>query len=142
MARAAKAISGHAAEHFVCYDLARRGLFAANNPFEGGPYDIIADHNGRLIRVQVKSTAEAYVADRVQGKKKWTVNAYKFHVKPNQLKRCDLVAFVALDIETIIYRTPESLFNNTTRIEFSPTAMSLGCDKPLLKLLSNLDDLT
>jgi Holliday junction resolvase-like predicted endonuclease len=136
--RAAKAISGHAAEHFVCYDLARRGLFAANNPFEGGPYDIIADHNGRLLRIQVKSTAEAYVADRVQGKKKWTINAYQFHVKQKQLIHSDLVAFVALDIEKIIYRTPESLKKNSTGIEFSPAIMSLGCDKSLTELLLHL----
>jgi Holliday junction resolvase-like predicted endonuclease len=131
-------MSGHAAEHFVCYDLARRGLSAVSNPFEGGPYDIIADLRGELIRIQVKSTAEAYVAERVSGNKKWSVNAYQFHVKKTQLIHSDIVAFVAMDIEKIIYRTPAQLIKNTTGIEFSPAIMSLGCDKSLTKLLLNL----
>ena len=142
MAKAARAICGHAAEHFVCYDLARRGLSAVSNPFEGAPYDIIADYKGRLIRIQVKGTDEAYVADRVQGKKKWTVNAYQYHVKKSQLEVSDIVAFVALDIAKVIYRTPADLVNNATGIQFTPDVMQAGCDKSLVQLLSDLDNLS
>lgn len=138
MPKPARAICGHAAEHFVCYDLARRGLTAVSNPFEGGPYDIIADYKGELIRIQVKSTAEPYVATRTRDDKKWQVNAYQFHVKKDQLRSNDIVAFVAIDIQKIIYRTPAELLNNSTGISFSPDVMSLGCDKSLTELLLHL----
>lgn len=142
MSKTARAICGHAAEHFVCYDLARRGLSAVSNPFEGAPYDIIADYKGHLLRIQVKGTAEAYVADRVQGSKKWTVNAYQYHVKKDQLVVSDIVAFVAMDIQKVIYRTPTDLVNNTTGIQFTPEVMQAGCDISLFSILSELDNLS
>lgn len=130
-----RAVCGHAAQHFVCYDLSVRGLHVFNNPFEHSPYDIIADYKGRLLRVQVKGTAAPYVAERSQeGKSNWTVNAYQFHISEEQLKVCDLIAFVALDIQKIVYRTPATL-RNRTGIQIKPEIMQLGCDKDLLTVL-------
>lgn len=106
-----------------------------NNPFEHSPYDIIADNKGRLLRVQVKGTAAPYCATRSQeGKSSWQVNAYQFHISKEQMKVCDLIAFVALDIEKVIYRTPATL-PNSTGVQFKPEIMQLGCDKDLLAIL-------
>ena len=53
-----------------------------------------------------------------------------------------IVAFVAMDISKVIYRTPADLTNNATGIQFTPDVMQAGCDKSLLQLLSDLDDLS
>jgi hypothetical protein len=111
-----------------------------NNPFENGPYDILADYKGNLIRIQVKGTAAVYNKVRSpQGKSPWTVNAYTFHVAAPQLQYAELIAFVATDIEKIIYRTPDELTNNLTGIQFKPETMQQGCDKSLLQLLEYLN---
>ena len=124
----------------MCYDLARRGLSAVNNPFEGGPFDILADYSGRLIRIQVKGTSSAYTAERVRGDKKWAVNAYQFHVNKSQLPFNDVVAFVAIDLQTVIYRTPAELVGNSTGIQFPPDVMRVGCDLSLTSMLAHLDN--
>lgn len=138
MVKSSTAICGHTAEHFVCYDLARRGISAVSNPFEGSPYDIIADYNGVLIRIQVKGTSKAYSAVRTRNGKSWNVNTYIFRVNESQLAYSELVAFVALDLQTIIYRTPEELANNSTGINIKPSVMKQGCDKSLLLFTSGL----
>jgi hypothetical protein len=46
---------GVAGEHLVCFDLITRG-FTCFMTEQGLPYDIIADINGRLVKVQVKAT--------------------------------------------------------------------------------------
>lgn len=135
MTKMDRAVCGHAAQHYVCFDLARRGLSTFNNPFEHSPYDIIADHRGRLLRIQVKGTSAPYVAERSRVNSKWTVNAYQFHICEKQLEVCDLIAFVAVDLQTIIYRTPATL-ENKTGIQFKPDVMQLGCDKDLLTILA------
>ena len=46
---------GVAGEHLVCFDLITRG-FTCFMTEQGLPYDIIADVNGKLVKVQVKTT--------------------------------------------------------------------------------------
>lgn len=84
-------IVGRAAEYYVCYDLSKRGIRASISPFEQAPYDVLAEHNGRLITIQVKGTAAPY-----------RTRHYRFTFF-NQVE-ADLIAYVALDKETIHYR--------------------------------------
>lgn len=135
MAKMDRAVCGHAAQHFVCFDLAKRGLSTFNNPFEHSPYDIIADHKGTLLRIQVKGTSAPYVAERTRKNSSWAINAYQFHICEQQLQVCDIIAFVALDLQTIIYRTSSTL-ENKTGIQFKPEVMQLGCDRDLLTFLN------
>ena len=46
---------GVAGEHLVCFDLITRG-FTCFMTEQGLPYDVIADINGKLVKVQVKTT--------------------------------------------------------------------------------------
>ncbi len=46
---------GVAGEHLVCFDLISKG-FTAFMTEQGLPYDLISDINGKLIKIQVKTT--------------------------------------------------------------------------------------
>lgn len=99
MARDFSHIVGHAAEHFVCYDLAKRGFRAVGNMFEGSPYDVVAEHDGRLIKIQVKGT---------YGTKAKTSNGsatptYKYCLTEVGVNNVDIIAYVALDVERVLY---------------------------------------
>jgi hypothetical protein len=59
---------GHIAEHYVCYDLSRRGIRVALSPFEQAPYDIIADYHGTIFTVQVKGTQKPNMKINGQGR--------------------------------------------------------------------------
>ena len=133
---------GHAAEHYVCFDLARRGLTAVGNPIEGAPYDVIADYNGHMIRVQVKGTIKP--TNKVNTRKRidkvytWSKDYYSFHVKESQLAHVDLLALVALDTQTIIYLKPSDV--KKTAAYISIPEMQSGSDDALLDVLSKLDN--
>jgi hypothetical protein len=125
-------VSGHAAEQYVCYDLAKRGFRVVSTPFEMAPYDILADCSGRLIRVQVKSTAKPSPKANGEGK---TTMTYHYNVKHSQLQHSDIVAFVALDIEKVVYRLPEDL-GKSRSLWISTTNMKKGSDIALFQLLN------
>lgn len=102
---------GKAAEHLVCADL----LLAGYNAFlsdQGLPYDIVIDHGGRLIRVQVKST----------GGKRETLSKARTAISGSRLgyvfqvsrrgrggrsrlteSHCEIIALVALDLRMVAY---------------------------------------
>lgn len=141
MAKTATSICGHAAEHLVCYDLARRGLSAASNVFEGAPYDIIADYNGNLIRIQVKGTQRSYLRRRQRKSCVWEKLYYKFSINESQIKHNDIIAFVAADLETIIYKHASEIAKTPTGVTYAVDVMQAGSDAALLELLSNLDNL-
>jgi PD-(D/E)XK endonuclease len=84
-------IIGRAAEYFVCYDLSKRGIRASLSPFEQAPYDVLAEHNGRLLTIQVKGTGEPH-----------RPRQYRFTF--SKKVEADLIAFVALDTEKIHYK--------------------------------------
>lgn len=99
---------GKAAEHLVVFDLLMNGHQAYLSD-QGLPYDVIVDLNGKLLRIQVKSSLKTKNAN-ADGR--CPNNLYLFHIrrrgklgKGNRLseKDCDLVALVALDIKTIAY---------------------------------------
>jgi hypothetical protein len=97
---------GKAAEHLVCADLILSG-YRAFLADQGIPYDVVCDIDGRLIRIQVKSTMKPKpVPDRSK-----SGNSYQFHLKHagHGAKRIisttdfDIVALVAIDIRKIAY---------------------------------------
>jgi hypothetical protein len=97
---------GKAGEYLVCADLITKGYVAYPSE-QGLPYDVVMDFNGRLIKIQVKTTRGL----RNVPQRKIPVNAYIFNIKrrgKNNSNRhtstsCDLFALVALDTKEIGY---------------------------------------
>lgn len=98
--------TGKAGGYLVCADLILRG-FVAYPSEQGLPYDVVMDFNGRLLKVQVKSTRGL----RQLQQRKIPVSAYIFNIKRRGKKNknrhtdtsCDLYALVALDSKEIGY---------------------------------------
>lgn len=98
---------GKAAEHLVCCDL----LLAGHRAFladQGLPFDVVVEHGGRLLRLQVKSTTTLKnVNCRGRNERK----CYSFHVRRRGKRGssrltntdCDIVALVALDLRLVAY---------------------------------------
>ena len=97
---------GKAAEHLVCADLILSGHRAFLTD-QGLPYDVVFDHGGRLLRVQVKSTGKPRPVPHRPG----SAPAYQFYIRRAGKggKRIigndefDLLALVALDIRVVAY---------------------------------------
>lgn len=97
---------GTAAEHLVCADLLLAG-YRAFRADQQCPYDVAVEHNGRLIRIQVKATRKP----RALPQRRMPTSAYLFHVRRagKRGKRrygegeFDALALVALDILRIAY---------------------------------------
>lgn len=118
-------IIGRAAEYFVCYDLSKRGIRASLSPFEQAPYDILAEHNGRLITIQVKGTAKPHRPCQ-----------YRFTF--SKRVESDLLALVALDSETIHYRTVDGYKSS---LWIPVAALRVNQDEALINTLKG-DNLT
>lgn len=98
---------GKAAEHLVCADVILSGhrCFLSD---QGLPYDLVADVDSRLLRIQVKSTC---FAKNVNSRGRNERIAYSWSVRRRGRKgqsrltddQCDIVALVALDIREIAY---------------------------------------
>ena len=105
---------GKSAEHIVCADL----MLAGYRTFltdQGLPYDVVVDINGRLIRIQVKSTTKAKNANT---KGRHANFVYVFHVRSRgrfgkgerlNKKHCDIIALVALDTRIVAYFAVDSV---------------------------------
>lgn len=97
---------GKAGEYLVCADLICRGYIAYPSE-QGLPYDVVLDANGRLLKVQVKTTRTYKQTPQRVG----NVNTYGFNVKRRgkgnrsrtTFETCDLFAFVALDRRIVGY---------------------------------------
>jgi hypothetical protein len=98
--------TGVAGEHLVCADLIMKGHNAYLSD-QGLPYDVVADINGKLYKIQVKTTSKY----RSVPQRKTLTPAYLFWIK-----RCgkngkniykeqdyDFMALVALDKKIIGY---------------------------------------
>lgn len=97
---------GKAGEYLVCADLILKGHVAYPSE-QGLPYDVVLDANGRLFKVQVKTTrTHKQTPQRVSN-----MNTYSFNVKRrgkgntgcHTFETCDLFALVALDHRVIGY---------------------------------------
>ena len=97
---------GKAGEYLVCADLILNGFIAFPSE-QGLRYDVVVDINGKLVRIQVKTTMEY----RNRPQRETQIPSYLFHPK-----RCgkggmqsyndfdiDLMAFVAIKDNVIGY---------------------------------------
>ncbi|MCW5982453.1 MAG: hypothetical protein KIT09_30480 [Bryobacteraceae bacterium] len=97
---------GKAAEHLVVADLILCG-YRAYLTDQGLPYDAVVDHEGKLYRVQVKSSREV----KRMPQRKGDTPGYLYHVRRAGKYRkrqyaddeFDILALVALDIRIIAY---------------------------------------
>lgn len=107
---------GRAGEHLVCADILSRGYecFIAEGRL---PYDVVADINGRMIRIQVKTTSGIRPCpQRLNHTPVYMWNARKFGKGSRHSYHptdTDLVAYVALDRRVIAYRTSERIAQST-----------------------------
>lgn len=102
---------GKAGEHLVCADLILQGYNAFLSD-AGQNYDVLVDHEGKLFKIQVRSS-----------EKPWKLrNLYRFGMregkKHNQkaIYCSDCYAFVALDIRKIAYMPSYLLSNKNGKI--------------------------
>jgi len=98
---------GKAGEYLVCADLILNG-FVAFLSEQGLPFDVVLNYNGRLFKVQVKTTRRP----REVPQRKTSIPAYIFNIGRNgnnNRHNCycdtqvDLFALVALDTRQIAY---------------------------------------
>jgi len=97
---------GVAGEHLVCADLIMKGYNAYLSD-QGLPYDVVADINGKLYKIQVKTTSKY----RSVPQRKTHTPAYLFFIKrcgkggKKQYKTTDydFMALVTLDSKMIGY---------------------------------------
>jgi hypothetical protein len=104
--------AGTAGEHLVCADLLLQG-YRAFLADQNCSYDIAVDIDGRLVRIQVKTTR------RVNSQSERASNnpSYIWHVRRAgkggrrlyAVGEFDLLALVALDIRRIAYMTPSKM---------------------------------
>lgn len=107
---------GRAGEHLVCADFLQRGYecFIAEGRL---PYDVVADINGQIVRVQVKTTSGIRPCPQRKNHTPvymWNARKYgkgsRHGYEPSD---ADLVAYVALDRRLIAYRTSERIAQST-----------------------------
>lgn len=111
---------GKAAEHLVCADLILRGyrVFMSD---AGSPYDVLVDYDGRIYRVQVRSTLKPKNANARGRNPRF---AYVFSARRRgrfgrqkiSAAECDIVALVALDIRIVAY-FPLSAVGSTMQLD-------------------------
>lgn len=103
---------GKAGEHMVCSDLILQG-YSAFLADQGLPYDVLIDKNGKLKRIQVKSTSKL---------SSWTKskNVYRFGTRRAKGGKArvtkaevDYYAFVALDIKKVAYIPISEMISKT-----------------------------
>ena len=103
---------GVAGEHLVCFDLITKG-FTAFMSEQGLPYDLIAEINGKLTKIQVKTTR----THRAAPQRKNHYPSYTFDIR-----RCgkggrssyssddvDLFALVCIDTKQVGYVVADSM---------------------------------
>lgn len=97
---------GKAGEYLVCADLILNG-FVAYLSEQGLPYDVVMDYNGRLLKIQVKTTRGLLNMQQRKVPSQSYIFNIRRHGKNNKARitcdTCDLFALVALDTRVIAY---------------------------------------
>lgn len=110
---------GKAGEYLVCADLIIKGYVAFPSE-QGLPYDVVMEANGKLLKVQVKTTRKSKSIPQ----RKTDIPAYIFHIGNNgklnrrkkyEASQVDIFALVALDTRRIAYLP---YFNSQTTMNF------------------------
>ena len=139
--------TGRAGEHLVCAELLKAGYecFLAEGK---APYDIVADVDRRLVRIQVKTTSGVKFCPQRQSQT--PVYAFgarrvgKLQRKGYEPGQADLIAYVALDSHLIAYLPAErvaqsAVFRIRAYEDDSYTKTGMFMDQfPLRDALDNL----
>jgi len=93
---------GKAGEHLVCFDLILQGhsAFLAD---QGLPYDVLVEHNGKLQKIQVRSTSKKNNYGKAKNVYRFGTRRGKGTISRVRKAEVDFYAFVALDIMKIAY---------------------------------------
>lgn len=91
-------LKGDSALAFVIYDLTKKGHFIFLPTSENCPYDLVADHNGNLLKVQVKYRASASIPNS----NVWSDKQGIHRVAINELE-FDYFAIVTGDFNQVAY---------------------------------------
>lgn len=109
--------AGKAGEYLVCADLILKGYVAYPSE-QGLHYDLVFDYEGKLFRIQVKTTRKPLPTPQ----RKIRTEKYLFHIRRcgkkgrqhYSNKDIDIIAIVALDTKTIGYipinKTKQTMF--------------------------------
>lgn len=134
---------GTAGEHLVCADLLLDGLVAFRTD-QNCAYDVAVDLNGRLIRIQVKSTR----SPREFSQHAPARRTYRWHVRRAgkggrrlySAEAFDLLALVALDVRRVAYIPPSftrTIFDLAV-VDASDTTIKKFDDFPFSKAIADL----
>ena len=134
---------GKAGEHLVCADLIMKG-YKAFMVEHACHYDIILEHEGKLLKIQVKATRGPKAKEE-----KEKTDSYLFHTmvmgkgskKRYTKEQIDIIAVVALDKNEIAYvPVEEGKYNMSFKIEKSDCIKAKGSryfkDYPLERCLN------
>lgn len=121
---------GLAAEHLVCADLLLAG-YTAYRTEQLCAYDVVAEVEGKLVRIQVKGTLTTRaVPQRVNHRAAYQFNVRKAGRGGKRLyapDAFDMLALVAIDCNRIAYLPPSDLRQTYhIRAHDDPTPSSLG----------------
>jgi len=107
---------GKAAEHLVCFDLIRKGYnaFLAD---QGLPFDILMEKNGKLERVQVRSTRQKNTYGKSKDIYRFGTRKGKGSITRVREAEVDYYAFVALDIMRIAYIPIKEMLAKTGKVK-------------------------
>ena len=131
---------GSAGEFIVAADLSALGVLISFPVTTAPRYDLVADYDGRLFRVQVKAKHEA------RGKVKIPTGSYRdyrhsysrFGSLTRKYQRGDFDIMAAVDNATrVVYYVPESLLDYSMTY-LTPTDEQLGVFASFLKVLDIL----
>lgn len=133
---------GKAAEYLVCADLLLKGVVAFPSD-QGLAYDVLADVENRLIRIQVKSiTKPKNITMKGRAPRiayHWAVRASgKLNRKRLNNEQCDVIALVALDTRSIGY-FPVACIGSTMQLNATGEAMN---DDGRVRWVGTLKDYT
>lgn len=87
---------GKIGEHLVCADILMQG-YTAFLTDQMMPYDIVVDYNGKLIKIQVKTTQEFKVYNHSKNVYRYQIRRGKTGKERVRIDDVDIFAFVALD---------------------------------------------
>lgn len=131
---------GKAAEHRVCADLLLKG-FNAFVTDAGLPYDVVVEVGNKLWRIQVKATLKPRSRHARGGELRYVFllgPKGARHTRPLDITDCDLIALVALDINTTAYLAVGDVgFSADFLGPEQPLRLQLKRNKPRLSRLAD-----
>lgn len=107
---------GKAGEHLVCCDLILQG-FNAFLADQGLPFDILIENDGRLQKIQVRSTSKKKSYARAKNVYRFGTRRGKGGITRVREAEVDYYAFVALDIMKIVYLPISKMLAKTGRVK-------------------------